>query len=51
MPDACPACSAPEEEPVDYDVVGNDVFQCGECGIIYAKDSQGNTSIVNSAGF
>lgn len=56
MPDAteagvCPQDGHVDEEAIDYDVTGANVFRCGQCGIIYAQDKQGNTTLVNSQGF
>jgi uncharacterized C2H2 Zn-finger protein len=56
MPDAteagcCPRCGYVEEEAFDYNVLGDDLYQCGQCGIIFAQDEKGKTTIVEDAGF
>ncbi len=28
----CPTCGQREEEPIDYNFIGEDVYHCGACG-------------------
>lgn len=32
----CPGCGTLSPEPFDFDLSGNDLFQCAECGIIWS---------------
>lgn len=51
VPGKCPQCPNIEQEPSDYDVIGNDVFTCGECGISWSATEQGEKVIQDSNGF
>jgi hypothetical protein len=47
----CPRDGYVEEEPFDYGISGQDLFQCGQCGIIFSQDEEGTATIIEDSGF
>lgn len=42
----CPTCGNHEEEPADYDIIGQDVFDCGACGTRWAVSEADKEKII-----
>jgi uncharacterized C2H2 Zn-finger protein len=46
----CPNCSYITEEAFDYDSQGNEVFQCGSCGVVFAEPESGPAIVIDPEG-
>ena len=42
----CPTCGQREEEPIDYSIVGDDVYHCGACGCSWAVSKETKEKVI-----
>jgi DNA-directed RNA polymerase subunit RPC12/RpoP len=47
MASDCPTCKSKEDEPQDYDIIGDDVYICGTCGTKWSQNQKGEKTITD----